>query len=357
GSSFVCQAHTAFTRDILGIQPEVSMGLSSGETNSLMAFGVWNDLDEMLAEIETSEMYANQLTGEFRAAAKHWGLPDGEIPSWKCWRIAAPLEEVEQAIAEEPLVYLTVIHHYGDVVIGGETEACERVLDVLGRQRAMDLGLDMVVHCAPLAPFADLWRQIHARETHQVPDVRFYTNAGHRAYVPTRETAADAITQQALEPIDLPKTIEQAYADGVRVFIEHGPRATVTGAIRHVLEGRPHLVVALDPHEGAGLGQVARAVARLWAAGVTMDLSLFAARMEELCRGTVAQGMPDGAVLRLPVHSPDVLWPKAAPKEPAMKPTPPSPIAAAPDQQGHMAPPPASGWGYQMAPRFAGGGS
>ena len=45
GSSFVCQAHTELTRNILGMKPEVALGLSSGETNSLMAFGVWHDLD------------------------------------------------------------------------------------------------------------------------------------------------------------------------------------------------------------------------------------------------------------------------------------------------------------------------
>ena len=40
GSSFVCQVHTQFTRAVLGMKPDAAIGLSSGETNSLMAFGV-----------------------------------------------------------------------------------------------------------------------------------------------------------------------------------------------------------------------------------------------------------------------------------------------------------------------------
>ncbi len=106
----------------------------------------------------------------------------------------------------------------------------------------------MVIHCAAMAPFADTWRNIHTRETHEVPpDIRFYTNAVNRAYVPTREAAAEAITRQALEPIDFPATILQAWEDGVRVFVEHGPRGILTGAVGKILGDRPHLAVALDP--------------------------------------------------------------------------------------------------------------
>jgi acyl transferase domain-containing protein/3-hydroxymyristoyl/3-hydroxydecanoyl-(acyl carrier protein) dehydratase len=357
GSSFVCQAHTEFTRNVLRMKPQVAMGLSSGETNSLMAFGVWNDLDEMIAEIETSQMYVNQLTGECRAAAQYWDLPEGEIPRWKNYRIAAALETVEEAMKDEDRVYLTVIHHYEDVVIGGDADGCARVVEKVGLNRAVDLGLDMVVHCAPLGPFEAAWHQIHLRDTADVPEIRFYTNAGNRAYVPTRDAAADAITQQAIDPVDFPKTVEQAYADGVRIFIEHGPRATLTGAIGRILEGRPHTVVALDPHEGAGLELIARSVGRLWVAGVPMDLTEFSERLDSLRDGRVPLAEPEGAVLRLPAHSPDVVWPDAAPTSittaaPDMMKTP---TTQTPGEA--MAPPPAGGLGYDIGTHFGAGGS
>jgi acyl transferase domain-containing protein/3-hydroxymyristoyl/3-hydroxydecanoyl-(acyl carrier protein) dehydratase len=309
GSSFVCQVHTEFTRDVLGMRPQVALGLSSGETNSLMAFGVWHDLDDMLLEIDSSEMYVNQLTGECRSAAEYWGLPRGEIPRWKNFRIAAPLEAVEAAVADEDRVYVTVIHHYEDIVIGGDAEGCDRVVEKVGRNKAIDLGLDMVVHCAPLGPFEKTWHDIHLRDTRHVPDIRFYTNAGNREYVPTRQAAAAAITQQAIDPVDFPKTIERAYADGVRIFIEHGPRAIVTGAVGRILEGRPHMAVALDPHEGAGLEAVGRSVAKLWATGVPMELDTFVDRLRGLREGRQPLTEPAGALLRLPAHAPPVVWP------------------------------------------------
>ena len=364
GSSFVCQAHTQLTRNILRIRPQVAMGLSSGETNSLMAFGVWNDLDAMLAEIDESEMYVNQLTGECRSAARFWGLEAGAPVAWRCWRIAAPLDVVEKAVADEPRAYVTVVHHDQDVVIGGDAAACDRVVDVVGRQRAIDLGLDMVVHCAPLEPFADAWRRVHLRETHAVPDVRFYTNAGSCAYVPTREAAADAITRQAVEPIDFPKTVERAYGDGVRVFIEHGPRAIVAGAIGRILEGRPHLAVALDPHEGSGLEALTRSVAKLWAAGVPMDLTELTERLDDLRRGA-RDREEDAPRLRFAAHAPRVVWPEAESAPTSVRPELAEAAAPAPGhlaaagpadgpEPGLMAPPPTTGLGYDLRALWGG---
>lgn len=362
GSSFVCQVHTEFTRNILGMEPQAALGLSSGETNSLMAFGVWNDLDDMLAEIDTSEMYIDQLTGECRAAAQFWELPEGETPNWKNYRIAAPLEAIERAVSDEPRVYVTVIQHEEDVVIGGDADGCQRVIEKVGRNRAIDLGLDMVVHCIPLAPFEAIWHKIHHRETSEVPHIRFYTNAGNRAYVPTRAAAADAITQQAIDPIDFPKTIECAYEDGVRVFIEHGPRATLTGAIGRILRGRPHTVVALDPHEGAGLEPLARSVSKLWALGVPMDLTEFSERLSGLRDGAVPLQEPQGPVLRLPAHSPDVVWPTAAVSAEADVPIDSTTVASNtmnktdPNHSAEtMTPPPSGSLGYDVGKQFGGG--
>ncbi|MDX1493130.1 MAG: beta-ketoacyl synthase N-terminal-like domain-containing protein, partial [Longimicrobiales bacterium] len=346
GSSFVCQAHTELTRNMLGMQPDVAMGLSSGETNSLMAFGVWNDLDAMLAEIDDSEMYVNQLTAECRAAARYWDLPEGELPDWRNYRIAAPLEEIQEAMEGEDRVYVTVIHHYEDVVIGGDAEGCQRVVEKVGRNKAIDLGLDMVVHCPPLEPFEKTWHEIHERDTSEVPEVRFYTNAGNMAYVPTRDAAADAITQQAIDPVDFPKTVEQAYADGVRVFIEHGPRAILTGAIARILGDRPHLVVALDPHGGAGLESLARSVARLWTAGIPMELDAFVRRLADLHRGAAALPEPQGTVLRLSAHAPDIVWPDSF--APTME------ESTSPEDGQLMAPPPTSGFGYDVSDHFVG---
>ena len=306
GCALVCQAHAEFSRTVLGLEPTAAIGLSSGETNSLLAFGVWRDLEEMLGEIEASGMYGEQLTGSCRVAATDWGLRE-QVAPWECWRITAPRAEIEAALAREPRAYMTIVQAPDDCVIGGDPAACKRVIDAVEGAGAIPLGLDMVIHCSAMDPFAETWRAIHTRQTHVAPGVRFYTNAGNRAYEPTTAAAAAAITQQAVEPIDFPATILQAWEDGVRVFVEHGPRAILTGAIPKILGDRPHLAVALDSQERRGLRALAETVSKLWVHGLPVRIDAFDARMAELRMQAAPSSADTKRSVTLPAHWPDVV--------------------------------------------------
>ena len=309
GGVLVCQVHAEFSRTVLGLTPSAAVGLSSGETNALLAFGVWRDLEAMLDEMEASGFYGEQLTGSCRVAASEWGLGDHEPSPWECWRVTAPRSSVEEALAAEPRAYMTIVQAPDDCVIGGDPAACRRVIDAIDGARAMPLGLDMVVHCRAMTPFVDAWRRIHTRETYgvPVPGVRFYTNAGNRAYTPTRDAAAEAITQQALEPIDFPATVLRAWEDGVRVFVEHGPRGILTGAIPKILGDRPHVAVALDAQERRGIRALAETVAKLWVHGLPVRIEAFDARMQQLREQVVPLSSDNARKLTLAAHRPDIV--------------------------------------------------
>ncbi|MBU9763081.1 beta keto-acyl synthase [Mycobacterium sp. TNTM28] len=307
GCALVCQAHAEFSRTVLGLKPTAAVGLSSGETNALLAFGVWRDLEAMLEEMHAVGMYGDNLTGHCRSAAHEWGLPEEQPAAWECWRVSAPRAATEAALEREPRAYMTIVQAPDDCVIGGDPEACRRVIDAIDGARAIPLGLDMIVHCSAMAPFEAEWRSVHSRESHAVPDVRFYTNAGNRAYIPTRQAAADAITQQALEPIDFPATVLQAWEDGVRIFVEHGPRAILTGAIPKILGDRPHLVVALDAQERRGLRALAESVSKLWVHGQPVDIEAFDARMRQLREQAAAPDEGTARKLVLAAHRPDMV--------------------------------------------------
>ncbi|CAN5660995.1 type I polyketide synthase [soil metagenome] len=339
GCALVCQAQAEFSRTILGLNPTAAIGLSSGETNALLAFGVWRDLEPMLDEIEASGMYGDELTGACRVAASEWGTGD-QPASWECWRITAPRAAVEAALAAEPRAYMTIVQAPDDCVIGGDPAACRRVIGAIDGARAMPLGLDMVIHCQAMAPFADVWRRIHTRETYEVPDVRFYTNAVNRAYTPTRDAAAEAITRQALEPIDFPATVLQAWEDGVRVFVEHGPRGILTGAIPKILGERPHLAVALDQQERRGLRALAETVNKLWVHGLPVHTEAFDARLRQLRAADVPPSSDTARKLTLAAHRPDIVSaPEASVKGSTPMPEVDHPTVQ-PDSVQHMPPAP-----------------
>ncbi|MEI7518439.1 MAG: hypothetical protein WCJ98_08155, partial [Mycobacteriaceae bacterium] len=103
-----------------------------------------------------------------------------------------------------------------------------------------------------------------------------------------------------------PATVLQAWEDGVRIFVEHGPRAILTGAIPKILGDREHLAVALDSQERRGLRALAESVSKLWVHGVAVAVDAFDARMC-LLRDLATPAAPAHArTVTLPAHWPAV---------------------------------------------------
>ncbi|MDP3154289.1 MAG: beta-ketoacyl synthase N-terminal-like domain-containing protein [Archangium sp.] len=303
GSSFVCQLHAEISRRVLGITPHATIGYSSGESNALFAMGAWNDLGEMIKASRAGSIFTSDLVGTFEAPRKAWKKLGSTGSTWSNYLVSAPVAQVKGAIAQEPLVHLTSINTSDDCVIGGEATAVERVVKALGTERTLPLGYDIAAHCPEVEEIRDAWWKLHHRAVTDVPNVRFYTNATNSSFKASAEAAADAITGQALRTLDFTKTIENAWADGVRVFIEHGPRGLCAGWIRKILGEREHVVVSLDVAGRSGVRQVLNATASLVAAGVKVDT----AALEKL----IAEGAPKkklaGPVLTLAAHAPPVL--------------------------------------------------
>jgi acyl transferase domain-containing protein/3-hydroxymyristoyl/3-hydroxydecanoyl-(acyl carrier protein) dehydratase len=307
GSSLMCQVHAGFTKSILGLHPHAAIGLSSGETNSMYALGVWDDMDALFQEINKSDLYTSALGVDFNAVKKHWKLKENEKVEWENWRVLAPVHEVEKLVQKENRVYLTIVNTKNDCVIGGDKSACDRIIQVIGASKAMPLNHDIAVHCAPVTPFEKTWRKLHTRKVNEVKGIRFYSNYLDGVYNPTSETVADALTGQALHTIDFPKIIEKAYADGVRVFIEHGPRNSLSIAINEILKDKEFVCVSLDKFGQSGLLEALRASTELWCAGVPVNF-------ENLSAKNNADAIQPVMEIKFPMHAPAITNKTALPE-------------------------------------------
>ncbi|MGE0454664.1 MAG: beta-ketoacyl synthase N-terminal-like domain-containing protein [Vicinamibacteria bacterium] len=312
GASFLSQAHVELSRGILGLAPQAAIGFCSGETNALYAMGAWRDLDGIVADIEAAGVYERELAGELRAVRRHRGIPASAPLRWASSRVLAPEQRLREALAREPGASLTIVNAPGDFVIGGDAESVARVVESIGPQRCRPLGYDIAVHAPELRAFETEWRRIHTRETFPVPDVRFYSHAFGGSYDVTRESAAEAIFRQACGTVDFPTLVRRAWDDGVRVFLEHGPRDSCSRWISRSLGERPHRALALDVAGAPSLRQAARAAAALWAAGTGVDLARFQRALEALAPAGAEGG--EQRRLRFAGHWPAVaLAPAAAP--------------------------------------------
>ena len=300
-ASLLCQVHFHFARQILGLSPQAALGVSSGETNALVALGAWSDLAGLRADFESEEIFGRWLSGRLEAVQLAWGV--SEPVAWKAMRLRANEERVAKAILDEPRAYLTIVNTPDDVVIAGDQEACARVAVGLGVP-ALDLSFDVAAHCPEVAFVGELWRRVHHRPTRPVPGVRFYSHATGGAYVPTDDSAADALLAQATRTIRFPDVVESAWKDGARIFVELGPGGACTGAIRSVLGDREHVAIALDSPDEGSLHALLCAIAPLVAAGVAISPAL-----DEALARLRAPAPSASPVKSFAVHPPPVVIP------------------------------------------------
>ncbi len=269
-----------------GVEPQTAIGYSLGESAALFALGAWHDRDGMLTRMHNSTLFTHDMAGECRAAQRAWGLDEGSRIDWSIGVVAAPAPEVRKALEGMSRVYLLIINTPDECVIGGDSDGVKQVVERLAC-RFFPLHGVTTVHCDVAREVAVPYRQLHLFPTTPPAGIRFYSGARSAAYELNRENAADSILAQAVEGINFPATIEQAYSTGVRLFLEMGPGSSCSRMISRILENRPHLARSIC-HQGQDpVSGLLRLLAQLVAERVPLDLSpLFIAPTEKLLVST-----------------------------------------------------------------------
>ena len=309
GAAVLCAFHAELTRGLLRIQPDAAIGYSSGESAALVALGAWTDPAALNHDVQASELLATDLTGEFRAVRQAWRRLGVTGERWVSYLVSAPADQVRAALGDQAAAYLMAINAPDACIIGGEEAACVAVLRRLAGVVVIPIDYGIAAHAPVLADVAEEYRRLHRRPTADLPGVRFYSGATGESYRATADRAADALAAQILGPIDFVRVIERAWADGVRVFVEHGPQAQCTGWIRRILDGRPHLSVALDAQAGRGTRQLGQVVAELAVAGVDVGAAAFFDRLAVAAPAAPARS----ETIRLRAHPPQMRRPGREP--------------------------------------------
>ena len=255
-----------------GLTPGAGIGHSLGETASLFSLGVWNDPGEMLARMERSDLFTEKLDGKFLAVRQSWGLAEDETPEWVVAAVNRSAQEVEARLGHYRRVYLLIRNTPVETVIGGDKDCVNALIKDLGCG-AMFLEGVMAVHCPIVESCADEYRDLHKFGCTPCPDIDFYSCTRAGRYIPTTETAAQSILDQAIKGFDYVRLINQAWEDGIRVFVEMGPGNSCTRAIGQILQDRDHLALSLSSTKGDDLNVLVQALATLAAHGVDLDLT------------------------------------------------------------------------------------
>ncbi|MBU1183343.1 MAG: type I polyketide synthase [Proteobacteria bacterium] len=226
-----------------GVKPSAVIGYSLGESAGNFAMNVWPDYGEMLDRMLKTDLFTSKLAGTCNAAGNAWNIPSGEKVDWCAAVVNRPAKNVIDALAAFPYVRLLIVNTPDESVIGGMKKQVEALIRSLSCEAVFLEGV-VTVHCDAVNPVADEYEELHLFPVNPPEGITFYSCALGRSYEMTGANAASSILKQAIYGFDFTATIEQAYKDGIRIFIETGPLSSCTRMIDRILQERPHFAAS-----------------------------------------------------------------------------------------------------------------
>ena len=256
----------------LGVEPDVMMGHSSGESAALGASG------------------ANPATSpEARAAciAEHFAvyeqlLADGKIPTGALLAVGAlPPNTVEEEVAALDDVVVAMDNCGNQMVLYGTPEGIARIQRRLSELGGICLPLpfDRGYHTPAFADASAAFLTYYKNVKLGRPRVPLYSCASVGLFPDSPAAVRKLAAAQWSRKVRFRETVLKMHADGVRVFVEVGPSANLTAFVNDILIDHECLALPTNVRRKGGVEQLLAALGQLYVAGRWTNLPrLFAGR-------------------------------------------------------------------------------
>jgi [acyl-carrier-protein] S-malonyltransferase len=205
----------------LGQVPDVAAGHSLGEYSALTAAGTFSFPDAL------------RLVRE-RARAMQAAVPAGEGGM-----VVLRKTDVDEARAIAARVRsgacdVANLNSPGQIVLSGSARAMDEVMEIVGPRRGLRLAVSVPFHSSLLASAAAGFAAVLRRVTMRDPAFAIYCNVDAR---PVRDAAAarDALERQFARPVLWQQSVAHMLQDdGVRRFVEFGPKPTLVRMVTQI---------------------------------------------------------------------------------------------------------------------------
>ncbi|MEO7273439.1 MAG: beta-ketoacyl synthase N-terminal-like domain-containing protein, partial [Vicinamibacterales bacterium] len=255
----------------LGIVPDAMLGHSSGDYSAIRAAGMVDEArnDQRIVELND----------------QHRGAEDtGEMPQQTClFAVAGPRARVEQicaAVGANASVAMDNCRHQVVIAIdpahAGALESALQDACLLYER----LAFDRPYHTAQFQPFAEKLRPLLNEWIVRGPALPLYSCTNVGLYPDDVAQARQLAFDHWVQPVEFRRTIEKMWDDGVRLFVEAGPRGNLTAFIDDVLVDRAYAAIPANVSRRSGLQQLHHLLAQLAAHGVSLRLDPLYARRQ-----------------------------------------------------------------------------
>lgn len=204
-----------------GFHSDVNAGLSLGEYAALVASGVMTPEDAFAVVVKRGQ-YMQEAVPTGGAMTAIIGMDNAAI---------------EKICSEtEGIVSVANYNCPGQIVITGEEEAVNAAAAAMkeaGAKRCMPLKVSGPFHSAMLKEAGEkLAKELEHVEIHDIA-TPYITNVT-ADYVTDKSQVKDLLKQQISSSVRWQQSVERMIADGVEVFIEIGPKKSLTGFLKKI---------------------------------------------------------------------------------------------------------------------------
>ncbi|MCK5783908.1 MAG: acyltransferase domain-containing protein, partial [Desulfobacterales bacterium] len=242
------------------LQPDAVCGHSFGELTALCSAG-WIEEETFLS--------LSSARGRFMAKA---GGNTGTMLAVK-----APLDELELLIKKNSLdVVLANRNSYEQGVLSGpedEILKAEKYCKEKGF-RTIHLPVSAAFHSRLVKDAAEPFMKTVQKAKINPSETPVYSNTTGTVYPDDPVKVKKLLGHQLLHPVDFVSQIENLYKEGVRTFVEVGPKSILTGLVTSILKGRDSFAVSSDGSSGrrSGVADLAHLLCRLASLGYDVNL-------------------------------------------------------------------------------------
>ena len=222
--------------DNSGFRPDFIAGHSFGELTALWASGVLNDKDYLkLAKARGNAMTAPE---------------DPNFDSGTMLAVKGNIETVQEEVKQYPNVTVANQNSKTQIVLAGSRQAIDKIKQVLANKgyTVVFLPVSAAFHTSLVGyakkPFAKAINKANFNK----PTIPVYSNTTGLEYDHEPENIRKTLANHILNPVLFKKEIETIYDQGGSIFIEIGPKNVLSKLVDDILEGIPHISIALNPN-------------------------------------------------------------------------------------------------------------
>jgi acyl transferase domain-containing protein/NAD(P)-dependent dehydrogenase (short-subunit alcohol dehydrogenase family) len=244
----------------LGLAPDMLAGHSYGEFVALHAAGAID---------YAALMQLSAARGRFIVdAASSQGAELGTMAA-----VNAPRKVVEDGIAD--LDGVIIANHNAPLqsIISGTRAGVKAAAAKLAQAgvEVTEIPVAAAFHSSLVKPAQQALSALIEATPWAPTRIPVYSNTTARAHAGEVSRVKRQMAEHLVRPVEWVAEVEAMYKDGARIFVEVGPKAVLTRLSARILEGQPHVAIAVD--DGSGMAGLLAGVAQLLCAGVQLDLA------------------------------------------------------------------------------------